>query len=82
MGISPNNINKPTPKVPRIIGNSLALFVMGMQPILASAPDDIIGYKGKFWIGVGLASLGIAGKVFTMMFADDDINIQLDEQQS
>lgn len=72
MGIAFKNINKPTPQLPRILGNSLALFVITMQPLLANSPDDIIGYKGKFWVSIGLAVVGVVGKVFTMMFAEDN----------
>lgn len=72
MGIAFKNVNKPTPKLPRVIGNTLIMSALAIQPLIVAAPITVMDDAGKFYWSVGLALLGVIGKGFTMMFADEE----------
>lgn len=71
---SPKNMNKPTPLGLKIIGNVLAMVVMGIQPLIVGAPDEILNNSMKFFWTLGLAVVGIVGKSLTMMFTEITTN--------
>lgn len=73
MGISYKNLNKVTPKIPRVIGNMLIMFALGIQPVIVGADKEIMSDKAKFYASLILTTIGVAGKGFTMMFAEEDI---------
>lgn len=82
MEISYKNITKSTPKIPRMIGNTLVMCALGIQPLIVGAPNDVLTDKGKFWSSIIITLIGCIGKGFTMCFTDEETNIQSNEQQS
>ncbi len=80
MNISTDNLNKPTPRIPRVIGNTIVLTALSIQPLIVAASSDVMTDKSKFWASIIITIVGCFGKGFTMLFADEDLNIRDDGQ--
>lgn len=72
MNLSTQNISKPTPRIPRFIGNSIIFGALAIQPIIVSADKDVMSDKAKFYITLIVSFVGGVGKGFTMMLADNE----------
>lgn len=71
MNFSTENISKPTPRIPRAIGNAIVFTCLAIQPIIANADATDISHKSKFYWSLAISAIGALSKSFTMMLADD-----------
>ena len=78
MNFSSDNISKPTPRVPRAIGNAIIFICLGIQPLISAADDLDMSHKAKFWTAIIISIIGSGTKGFTMMLGEDKDN---DKQQ-
>lgn len=72
MNLSTNNISKPTPRIPRAIGNTIVFVCLAIQPIIAQADKNEMTEKSKFYWSLIISAVGAGTKGFTMMLSDDD----------
>lgn len=79
MSISYKNFKKTTPIKLEKLGSAILMFTSGMTLIISTLP---IPSNTNIWINAGLSTIGLGAKIFTMMFADNETNIQINEQQS
>ena len=72
MNFSTDNISKPSPKVPRAIGNTIVFMCLAIQPIIAQADKNEMSEKAKFYWSIAISAIGAGAKGASMMFAEDD----------
>lgn len=72
MNLSTDNFSKPTPKIPRTIGNAIVFVCLAIQPIIAQADTTEMSHKAKFYYSLIISAIGAGTKAFTMMLAEDE----------
>jgi hypothetical protein len=72
MNISTANVVKPTPRIPRAIGNGVMFAALAAQPMIAEAGDDIMSHGAKFYLSLIIAITAAGIKGFTMMLAENN----------
>jgi hypothetical protein len=71
MKLSTANFTKPTPRLPRAIGNAVMFAALGVQPLILDAGDDIMTHRTKFWASFSISLVAGAVKGFTMMMGSE-----------
>jgi len=72
MNFSTGNISKPTPRIPRAIGNAIVFMCLAIQPIIAQADATEMSHKARFYWSLAISALGGGTKAFSMMLAEDE----------
>lgn len=68
MSPSLKNLNKPTPKRLKIIGNALLIIGGSLSASFMTIPDEVMNIHTKFWVTTIVSQLTAAGKLFTSLY--------------